>query len=1124
MKLFRLTLKSLVLLVVCFVVAGSLLPTAVEAQAVGSHLGEGDFGAQIRNIQILKSNGAGSGFPVTALVDINAAYLNEEGMQKLAQAIRSADFTPIVRIMGVCSSSSGGNVPTQAVNNIRSVFSSNHGVYIVYGNEVNNQDHECANWSAYVSEYQGIANKNNVSPSPLDFYMGVPKYAANEFLKTPGASAMYASASFNAANAYECVGKTSSECKEPWSDNTKERGYSYYKNNLVLTEFSLSPEGGSSSAPDTDLKNVIAFIQEKASETGASLITPLVRNVCNDEGEWLLYVNGQLFTTAGTNVTENCDPSNMNSTFDLSMFPMYGYDPTQYYLHPIQGVNPNAVPQGGLVSKIRGDLANQGYEAICAAPQTSIRLDLNTRDLIERFVKTNQPKVVNQSIESKYHVDSREGLYPIFRDTTGVRYLATSLEEYFGFKDVYTDQGYSFMELNTAPLDSLLSKQQRCKQGVDIIKNIQLMCERLADPGSCALLQNEIPGTSQTVQTMLGDIAKVIPAYRAGGITDGCKKLFAGDDMGGIAPAELEKFKEEVVNIPLVIDRSFRLAFLVVSVEQRPKKEAFNFFNYSEDAKPADDVIMVAFKIPDILTNKGGRDEGGDSGAMAENAGHFFFNDAATLTRDVLVPKNFRGLYDLETNLRRKEVFDNAKSAALQGEGSKIWCVSNAGNTEEQLSKADGSRACKDVVGKAVVDIINGNTPNCDKMEAEPVLKIFQDVRIANPPAKDNPSRVYTPEYGIDFLNFILKYNEFPSVSGESFNTVFNIVDDKFLDAEGEKTDVNFYLVYPIGYELESVTNVLRDTFFTQSQIAELEKSNLKQRFETKKIDVNLFGGVFSHTFDDVDKPGGCPERTRVISEDPQTHVPLIPPIEISEPDCSETFTIKVVQDGKTTASVQGAELGFWLRNIQRQLNTHFGAASAYVASCRTMEEFLTGNCIGRALASSPGASLGGSSTVTPLCGKNYPIQADDIKPDYNSRTILSSNEAGYSSQVPKNPDKGKAAFYGAGLMNQVLKNRKSWGQINPANKITDCEGKDPKYAGCIALLRAGDIDREVYMKGPTGRVEGPFLVVDVAARQDIACLLERSWVVDVDRETGKRWGMQGLVDVKICDTKAACN
>jgi len=1117
------------------------LPAAAKAQVVGSHLGVGDIGGQINNIQILQQNGAGSGFPVTMMLNINMAGQDQQAMHNLAAAVESAGFLPIVRLTHVCSAFESGVTPSNAVQNAKNAFGSS--ALIVYGNEVNNREAECPNWTKYVADYNSIADKTNVSPAALDYYMGNPAYTVEVFFNsTPGAREIYENSTINAANAYECVGTSDQNtmaCESPWEANTMAVGYQAYSGQIFLTEFSLSPEGRVPNSPDTDLQKVAQFIQEKAADTGASLITPLVRNVCNNEGEWLLYVNGRLFTIVGTDVTENCEGrAGVGEGYDLSDFPDYGYNQSYYYLHPIRGIHPDTDPDGRKVSVTRADLASQGYEAYCAAEPTTIKLDVNTRDLINRFLASN-PTGVSATRDSTYVLDSSSGQFPLFRDTTGKKYLTTSIEEFFGFKDVYTDDGYSVMELNTAPINTLLSQEQKCIQGVDILRNIQLMCERLEDPrANCALLENQIPGTNYNVSTLLDDVAKVIPGYRAGKIGEQCRMLFS-DQIPEFAmeDPELPVFKKAITNVPLNIDRSFRLAFLVASIEQRPQTSAFNFFSFSEAAQPKHEVLIVAFKIPDILTNKGG----------GEASGHQFFNDSATLTRDALVPQQFRTAFSdpnedevdschdqIQGNDFTKYGFDqqslnrkictgiNAHNASVQNPDSPIYCLSGSGDTPEELEGLEGSAACKDILGKAVVDLINGNTPSCNNMQSEPVLEVLQAANII-PPDLNDGSRLFNPGYGFgnDVLNYIFTQNLTPQRDESTFTSIFNIVGSAFDNAENETAAVDFFLVYPVGYELDSVTEVLKNTFFTVHQIAELEESTNRSRFEAKGFASGLSGATFSHTFNELPSSGNCQESTILLEEDPLTGLPINPPQVITVLNCEQTFNISVNEEGAGGLSVLGARLGFWMRNIQQTLNGHFSNASAYIASCATTEEFLLGRCAGRAVASPPGSNLGGSEIVSPLCGRDYPIKADDIVPDYHSQTILNRSSAAYRTQVPTEPDVGRAMYYAAGVMNRVLQNRIAWKQI-PPGAVSDCEGGDSKYRGCVALLRAGDIGREVYLKRPGQNAEGPYLVIDVAAEKDIACLLERNWIVDVDWGTAQRWNMKGPVDAQICET-AAC-
>ncbi|OIO94217.1 MAG: hypothetical protein AUK03_07000 [Anaerolineae bacterium CG2_30_64_16] len=100
-------------------------------------------------------------------------------------------------------------------------------------------------------------------------------------------------------------------------------------------------------------------------------------------------------------------------------------------------------------------------------------------------------------------------------------------------------------------------------------------------------------------------------------------------------------------------------------------------------------------------------------------------------------------------------------------------------------------------------------------------------------------------------------------------------------------------------------------------------------------------------------------------------------------------------------------------------------------------------------------------------------------------------------------PQTGVATFYADGLMAYVEGYRRERGQV------ADC----PECVGAVALLRAGDIGRKVWLQPPGGEPVGPFLVVDCARSEDVAPLLARNWVVDVSYEVGQLWGMDRPLD-----------
>jgi hypothetical protein len=118
-----------------------------------------------------------------------------------------------------------------------------------------------------------------------------------------------------------------------------------------------------------------------------------------------------------------------------------------------------------------------------------------------------------------------------------------------------------------------------------------------------------------------------------------------------------------------------------------------------------------------------------------------------------------------------------------------------------------------------------------------------------------------------------------------------------------------------------------------------------------------------------------------------------------------------------------------------------------------------------------------------------YPTRADELAP-------------GYWEQSPL-PQTGLATYYAPGMMEYVEGYRQTQGQL-PA-----C----PECVGTVALLRAGDIGRKVWLQQTEGERIGPFLVIDCARRQDVAPLVARGWAVDVSYELGQAWEMNRPLD-----------
>ncbi|MCB9813466.1 MAG: hypothetical protein H6772_03605 [Pseudomonadales bacterium] len=919
----------------------------IASELIGTHLGEGDVGTQINIINnILVPNGLEPGSPVTVMVGINMLQPSQFGtVQSLANAVKNAGYFPIVRINDVCNPVDAGSgiTPTSAVEAAKTAFGEN--AIIVWGNEVNNKVRECSNWDKYAVDFISIMNIPNVSPAALDFYNS--DYPANDFINFLADNhgldgfKIYNSHPIYAANAYGCVGSSLESC-DPTTTDTHYRGFESLPGTIYLTEFSLSP--GGSPAPDQNLENVRIFIEQKGREASppAVKITPLVRNICNNEGEWLLYVNGRFFTTSGTQVNEDeCEGAEGSSEFDLSKYPNYDIDNELFFITPIRSVIKNNIPDR-TVENLRKELVDQGYEAYCAAEDVIIKPEYNTDELIRTFLR-QYPGGISLKTDSIEHLEFENAKYPIWRDVSDKKFLLSSLEEYFGFKDVYeTDPAIS--EITTAPINSLLSQKQACVQGWKDLVAQELTCEHLVKPDECALFPRPVPGTNFTIATILAELKKYDPFYRDGRAAKGCEELFTQLDP------QWKNLRIGLTNVPTYFDRAYRFGFVVAAIHaKKPVRSGniatriFNFFTKeTEYEEPRDEVLAAAFKLPDIGTNKGG----------GEDTGHQYWDDPLDLTRQVLTTKQNQYYHEEKSRVVRiddagneitegtarpevrKSILKKSIKAEIQSDLSKIYCY------DGMWPNGYGSPSCKNALIKALTDIINGNENGCGEEEA---VKIIRDMAgFADPTLKYG--KVFTKDYGGQVLLYLFGGSMY-NWNGEFFNpqiaktdvngvhhldTIFTIRRNTYPPLVNNTT-VDFYIVYPVGFELAAVEEAMKGAFFSREQIGAMDADpSIVDGFEMTDQVQALGGGSVNWDFVDKEKTarGEC-------GTDPQTQ---------QNYPCVENVNIVITQDD-AGIGILGAKLGWWLRKIQLTLSSKISFAHDYYQSCKTMEEFLLGKC-----------------------------------------------------------------------------------------------------------------------------------------------------------------------------------
>lgn len=652
----------------------------------------------------------------------------------------------------------------------------------------------------------------------------------------------------------------------------------------------------------------------------------------------LLLIGSFAAVTAG--VMGRLQPVSAQENTPSSIYPSYfdliGFDPTKYYIQPIKGL----VGGERSVDTIRKDLLYQGYESYCAGPETTVDLQVDDAGAVENFL--DQPvDSVTLNFDSTYTLDLSKGLIPLVRDTQRQQFQTSSIEEYFGYKDTYANEAGA-AEVNSAPVNSLLSADQRCGQSVKILLAQKIMCDRLANPSECALYNRGIPDpvappdTDFTVKSLLDEYKEYIKAYvdPGGGYTNpayiqtACHEIVKGVSTGGAFGTErLKKLQSGLANTPLYLDRSYRLAFLVAAIERVPKtNQLFNFFaGNNSGSGTTHDVAVLGFKVPDTLTNKAPNPVFNEG--AADNSGSTYWEDSTMLTRNILVPqqqnisqdKTNPG-YQLETMLQRKAWVDDSDNISP----TEISC--------------DGGATCTDELVKSLVDIINLQEPKCANTPPE-YWSVISDPSNVQPPTTTDASRHYLTPFG----GFVLD-NLFKSALGGNFDRA-NLQIRSSIDVnsntwrnKGEPTKIKFYLVYPVGYEYQKSIEALSGSFLTTTQLANANTSpEAKDYFEVGRNDSKLIPGTATHEF-----PTNCREKY-----DPVTG-------QWSEVCGTDQFTLSTLEQGTKSLRVLGARLGFWMRTIQKSLNRFMSGPYAFMNACTTTEDFLLGTCSGNLF--SPGA------------------------------------------------------------------------------------------------------------------------------------------------------------------------
>lgn len=660
--------------------------------------------------------------------------------------------------------------------------------------------------------------------------------------------------------------------------------------------------------------------------------------------------------------------------YTLDIFPDYEIDEKDYYLYPIceDGQKCREGSKEQQLIAYKKSLIEQGYKAHCAENEINIAGnysgDWGRYLALLPFNAAVYPKEPLEAISTQV-IDYTTLKIPVFRDQSGKRWRMTSIEEFFGFRDIYTGED-SIALLNSSPVEKLLSQEQRCQMSVEVLKDARTLCEKEDPDISDCALNTVVPDPSNELNGKKR--FDILADYEASGLS--CSEIIKTDTT----------LRRSLSKVPLYLERAYRVGFLVTSVRQLSPDTTGEFFNFLSQTynnafgkrygSKVTEVNIMAFKIPDVGLS---------------HLKSLPYNDPLQVTRDSLLSseqrKTNQKTQEDEQKYYKHNTYTDYNGTGL---GGPRWM---GGNTNINCALTPG---CSDLATpgidplfRALVDMINAETGvnvdgkivpgyaythspgsdpdyeppntqgaylNCSptrvKISAEKVEVIGDSANIA---ADDKGTTVLddlgnTNTKMMESLIERLKKDpgKLSSTNFPPFITNFNKTENNSPD---RVVEVNTYLIYPGDYEIGTVADAIRSPFVPfemAKQVDEnrrdgcdpyvkdcIEQSPKREyRFAGIAGVMNLIGGKIPHSFLDLLDPIPCDPDNSIAN-------PLVR-------DCkTKDFLLSVVSDPQKVVAIPGEKVGFWMKEIQKSLSKRSSMHYAYLQTCRTTEEFLLGAC-----------------------------------------------------------------------------------------------------------------------------------------------------------------------------------
>lgn len=547
--------------------------------------------------------------------------------------------------------------------------------------------------------------------------------------------------------------------------------------------------------------------------------------------------------------------------------------PDDYYIYPIPGII------DGSAQQVKNELLDQGYEVSCTTPKRSAIISVGP-DYIARDVL---PGIVMTLNDLQQTVDYSNAKSPIWRNGSNKNSLFGSLETYWGYKN--TDESLDADEqlLKSAPIYALLTQQQQCDAQLQILEVIDKMCSKLADPTQCALYQ-DIPGFSGQYTTK-----SLYETIKSQAIT--CERLYGATPDKNIST----ELKKALGNVPLYLDKAYRLAFLVVTTETKDTSPS-GFFDFllkgKTSAIPKHEVRVVAFKLPDFVSNKNPDSE-------------FYYQDALQLTRNVLQPQQKQD----ESNLEFQQRIEEGKNSPVGNENSSALLkpIECSGNE------------CGEPAVQALVSMINDFGQSCQSNPADLKTEAVEDIK-DDASITSSEGRTFADDQGDLVSNLAERQNIAQEVT---FDFLARIRPGNTDNRTSDVTSVVSYLVYPYGTDLADVEDTLIGLIHGQDQVASFKDSQ-PQYFKLSDV-MNEFSGGTTYTNvayavpltnecltkSGIDNPTGCLISAEVKMDNEEDTEPRVPGAWLGQ----------ITRDIQQSLQKAGSRLNNWISEINLQSN-----------------------------------------------------------------------------------------------------------------------------------------------------------------------------------------------------------